>query len=143
MGALTFEPLITHLCSVQIGLHVEIDDDGTKRWFFDGKAHRSDGPAVEYLNGDKEWYYHGMLHRSNGPAIEYSNGTKFWFINNFCHRDNGPAIEWNHGAHCWYIQGVRYKNARSYCKAANITGAEKTLFLLKWDNKNEHTNGNP
>ena len=27
---------------------VEIDDNGTKRWYLNGKLHREDGPAEEY-----------------------------------------------------------------------------------------------
>ena len=33
--------------------------DGTKRWYLDGKRHRTDGPAIEYPNGDKYWYLNG------------------------------------------------------------------------------------
>jgi len=33
-------------------------------------------------NGDKRWYLNGKLHRTDGPAVEYSDGTKYWFLNN-------------------------------------------------------------
>lgn len=40
------------------------------------QLHRTDGPAIEWLNGSKEWYYKGQRHRSDGPAIELFDGTK-------------------------------------------------------------------
>lgn len=46
-----------------------------------GKCHRKDGPAVEWVSGIKEWYLNGELHREDGPAIETSDGTKEWYIN--------------------------------------------------------------
>ena len=32
---------------------VKVFNDGDKEWFFNGKLHREDGPAIEYFNGDK------------------------------------------------------------------------------------------
>ena len=61
---------------------MKIGPDGTKHWFLNGKYHREDGPAAEYLNGEKYWYLHGNLHREDGPAIEYPGGEKRWFLNN-------------------------------------------------------------
>jgi hypothetical protein len=37
--------------------------------------------VVEYHNGTKLWYFKGKLHREDGPAIKWSNGNKSWFIN--------------------------------------------------------------
>ena len=31
----------------------QINKDGTKSWFLNGKLHRTDGPAVEYVEGGK------------------------------------------------------------------------------------------
>jgi len=58
-----------------------IDEYGTKRWYLNDKYHRTDGPAIEYINGDKHWFLNGKRHRTDGPAIEYYNGTKYWYIN--------------------------------------------------------------
>jgi hypothetical protein len=60
---------------------VKIDNDGTKFWYFNGKLHREDGPAIEDANGDKCWYINGQLHRKDGPAVEYEDGYKAWWIN--------------------------------------------------------------
>ena len=32
-------------------------------------------------NGDKRWYLNGKLHRTDGPAIELANGNKYWYLN--------------------------------------------------------------
>jgi len=34
-----------------------------------------------YSNGDKYWYYKGKFHRLNGPAVEYASGYKAYYIN--------------------------------------------------------------
>lgn len=50
-------------------------------WYLDGKLHRLDGPALEYIDGHKEWFIEGQRHRIDGPAIEYPSGLKQWFLN--------------------------------------------------------------
>ena len=60
---------------------VKVEDDGTKRWYLNGKLHRTDGPATEYTNGSKCWYLDGKLHREDGPAVECADGTKCWYLN--------------------------------------------------------------
>ena len=61
---------------------MEIDDYGNRRWYINGRHHREDGPAIEWIDGTKMWIINGELHREDGPAIEYSDGTKRWYINN-------------------------------------------------------------
>jgi hypothetical protein len=56
--------------------------NGTKHWYKEGKLHREDGPAVEWIIGYKEWWVEGLRHRTDGPAIEYPNGEKSWYIEN-------------------------------------------------------------
>ena len=41
-------------------------DEGTTRWYLNGKEHREDGPAIERARGSKEWWI---------------NGSKEWYIN--------------------------------------------------------------
>ena len=55
--------------------------DGTTSEIRDSSKvlHRTDGPAVEYINGDKLWYVDDRLHRVDGPAVE-SDGDKFWWV---------------------------------------------------------------
>ena len=59
----------------------QIDSNGNKVWYLNGKFHREDGSACEYANGDKYWYLNGKLHRIDGPAIEYADGDKYWYLN--------------------------------------------------------------
>ena len=56
-------------------------NDGTKIYLLNGKLHREDGPAIEWLNGTKLWYINDLRHREDGPAIEYTNGSVEWFYN--------------------------------------------------------------
>lgn len=57
-----------------------IEEDGSKFWYYEGKLHREDGPAVEYSYGTKFWYYYGNIHREDGPAVEWTDGCKAWFL---------------------------------------------------------------
>ena len=69
-----------------------VDINGTKHWYLDGKLHREDGPAIEYVIGHKEWWLNDRLHREDGPAIKCVNGSEFWYLNGSYHREDGPAV---------------------------------------------------
>ena len=84
-------------------------ENGTKRWFVNGKLHREDGPAVEEPDGTKEWYINGKRHREDGPAVEKPDGTKKWYINGKLHKENGPAIEEPDGTKEWWINGKYHR----------------------------------
>jgi hypothetical protein len=60
--------------------YIVIVYEGRTEWRQNGKVHRINGPAVEYLSGDKLWYQNGQLHRTDGPAIECLDGHKKWWI---------------------------------------------------------------
>ena len=79
--------------------------NGSIHWFFNGRLHRENGPAVERWGGDKHWYLNGDLHREDGPAMEYADGNKHWYLNGDLHREDGPAIEWVNGRKEWYLNG--------------------------------------
>lgn len=83
-------------------------------YYYNGKLHRTDGPAVERFDGKrKEWYLNGKLHREDGPAIVgfihdiwYFDGVRVIYneklnennyINNYFHREDGPAITYKNG----------------------------------------------
>ena len=38
---------------------VQVHDNGTKEWYLNGKLHREDGPAIEFVNGGLMWYLNG------------------------------------------------------------------------------------
>lgn len=52
----------------------------SKRWYVDGKLHRENGPALEYLCGHKEYYLNGQLHRIDGPAVEMAFNNNLFFL---------------------------------------------------------------
>jgi hypothetical protein len=80
---------------------VKVYSDRTE-WYFNGKLHREDGPAIEYADGSKYWYLGGQLHREDGPAITWADGSKLWFRNGQLHREDGPAVDWVDGSkECW------------------------------------------
>ena len=81
-----------------------VDEYGTIRWYLNGQLHRTDGPAIEYINGAKMWCFNNQLHRTDGPAIEDNNGNKFWYLNGKLHRTDGPAFE-DSVTKEWYING--------------------------------------
>jgi len=86
----------------------DVDEFGTIRWRNeDGKLHREDGPAVEYINGTKFWYLNGKLHREDGPAVEDISGTKSWWLNDKLHREDGPAVIRADGSKAWWLNGER------------------------------------
>lgn len=44
---------------------------------YDGKIHRTDGPAVIYKNGDTQWYLYGRIHREDGPAMTLNSHVTY------------------------------------------------------------------
>ena len=83
----------------------ETSNSGNKYWWLNGKLHREDGPAIEYLDGTKAWFLNGKLHREDGPAIELLSGHKEWWLNGLCHRSDGPAVEYVDGHKEWHYYG--------------------------------------
>jgi len=70
-----------------------------------------------YLSGDKYWYYKGKFHRLNGPAIEYADGNKSYYINGQRHRLDGPAVEFADGEVSYYINGKYIEIFEDYKEA--------------------------
>jgi hypothetical protein len=55
--------------------------DGQKCTYLKRRYHSfNDKPAVEWPDGSKEWYFEGKLHRLDGPAIEGLSGfVEYWY----------------------------------------------------------------
>ncbi len=87
-----------------------------EKWYKEGKYHREDGPAIEWIDGSKFWYKNDKLHREDGPAREFPNGKKCWYKEGERHREDGPAIEWADGDKAWYLEDIEYKkiNLKNY-----------------------------
>jgi hypothetical protein len=60
---------------------LKIDENGTKEWWLNGKLHRVDGPAVEFISSGEQWWLNGKVHRVDGPAVERPDGCKYWYLN--------------------------------------------------------------
>ena len=117
---------------------IKVDDYG-KRWYLDGKFHRTDGPAVEYTDGTKYWFLNDKFHRTDGPAVEHTDGTKLWYLDGKLHHTDGPAVEYDDGTKEWYLNDVQYteaewskrvqKKAKSSCvgKIVEIDGVKYKL----------------
>jgi hypothetical protein len=70
-----------------------LGENRTIEHYQNGKLHRENGPAKEFVNGRKEWWWNGKLHRVDGPAIETAdNSYQAWHYHGLLHRDGQPAI---------------------------------------------------
>jgi hypothetical protein len=105
------------------------DANGNKHWYFNGRRHRIDGPAIEYTDESSDWYFNGRRHRIDGPAIEYTNGIKIWYLNDKLHRIDGPATELVDGTIYWYLNGVGY-SFEKYIIAANWSDEQIIMWKL-------------
>ena len=71
----------------------EIDTQGTIRYYKDGELHRTDGPAMECIDGTKFWMINGEFHREDGPAVEWNNGWKRWYLNEIEYYEEEHKVE--------------------------------------------------
>lgn len=92
MSSITYKVIASDLCT---------------EWYHDGKLHRIDGPAREFVDGTRFWYLHGQKHREDGPAEVFSSGNRYWYFEDRLHRIDGPAIERNDGKKYWYLNGIQ------------------------------------
>jgi hypothetical protein len=81
--------------------------------------------------GSKCRCQNNQLHRTNGPAVEFIDGTKAWYQNDLLHRTDGPAVEFIDGDKYWYINGVQY-NFNEWLEQVNYTEPQKTLMRLRY-----------
>jgi len=49
-----------------------------KRWYLNGKYHRTDGPAVEFKDGDKRWFINGVKLSENDYLQATRNEKLKW-----------------------------------------------------------------
>ena len=109
---------------------LKIDEYGNKRWYLNGKLHRINGSAIEFLNGSKQWYLNGKLHRIDGPAVEYSNGSKEWYLNGKVHRIDGPACEYADGTKKWFLNDKEVKEEDVIDINPKLTEREYIEFVI-------------
>jgi hypothetical protein len=90
-----------------------------------------DNPRIDNM-GTKRWWVNGRRHRTDGPAIEYADGTKLWYINGKQHRTDGPAIEWWDGQMDWYLNDHIYSFDDWLDANTDLTDGEKVMMKLKF-----------
>lgn len=113
--------------------------DKTLYWFYKGKRHREDGPAIVYpeskhlTNGKHVWYQNGVLHREDGPAISnHLLGWYEWRYHGKLHREDGPAtMNTRKGKFNWYLYGEKLR-FNEWLDRVDCTPEEKTILSLKW-----------
>ena len=107
------------------------DRYGNKYWENkEGQCHRTDGPAVEYVDGMKHWYQNDEPHRTDGPAIEYANGSKDWYQNGVLHRTDGPAVERVNGKKEFHVRGIPCTTFKEFFDAIPKENREASLLLI-------------
>lgn len=78
----------------------KIDECGNIYYYDEeNRLSRTDGPAVisESESGlQEEWYFEGKRHRIDGPALVNSWVIEYWVEGNL-HRDGGPSVEYLEG----------------------------------------------
>ena len=82
-------------------------------------------------NGTQRWYLNGKLHRTDAPAEIYPNGSQYWFLNGVVHRTDGPAVIFPDGTQRWWLNGKRY-DFSDWLAALDADDKTKTLLTLKW-----------
>jgi hypothetical protein len=90
-----------------------------------------DNPEIDE-DGSKSWYLDGRLHRTDGPAIENADGSKTWWLNGFLHRTDGAACEWSDGDLWWYLNGEKYKFDKWLELNPDLTDGEKVMMKLQY-----------
>ena len=94
-----------------------------EEWYYSGKLHRQEGPAVINVNKNlkaENWYYDGVRHRIGGPAVisESHDNNQFlgkveqWHYNGKLHREEGPAnitMMPMYTNQEWYYDGKRHR----------------------------------
>ena len=110
---------------------VEVEENGTRKWYLNGRLHREGGPAIEYANGTRGWYLNGKLHREDGPAKEYVDGTKCYYLNGKLHREDGPAIEGgNTPTKYYYINNKRLTEQEFLARTSNTITINGITYKL-------------
>lgn len=107
--AWSLDPGIIADYMIHFGHSVEIDGRCT-RWYYHGKPHRLDGPAVENIHGTSFWYKEGKLRRADGPSIIYVTGYREWYFEGRLHRLDGPATGGCvYGGESWWQNGKMHR----------------------------------
>jgi len=59
-----------------------VQPNGDIQYIKDNLTHRVNGPAIITARNTQIWYYMGKRHRLDGPAVTYYDGYKEWWVDN-------------------------------------------------------------
>lgn len=115
-----------------------IDERRNQReWWWKGRRHREDGPAI-IMPHREEWWEHGGRHRIGAPAIYRTDEqmNEEWWENGGLHRQNGPARTYRDYTgelrFGWNLRGKNYRSFNTWIKHSGVTPSEKILLHLKY-----------
>lgn len=81
------------------------EHNGISLWFYMGKLHREEGPAMVYPRKNFVAYAcMNQLHRLDGPAVVYGE-DHHWYKHGLLHREGAPAFM-SKSRHMWYTNGT-------------------------------------
>jgi hypothetical protein len=87
-------------------------------------------------NGHQRWYNNEkQYHREDGPAVILDNGYYMaWYKNGNFHRTDGPARTWHENIHMheWFIDDIRYRDNKSFQRAAKLSDEDMNFIILKY-----------
>jgi hypothetical protein len=64
-----------------ISIHNKDSRMETIQFWFKGKRHRINGPAIKHFDESEEYWQNDLLHNLNGPAyVDYKKGIKEYYI---------------------------------------------------------------
>lgn len=118
----------------------QVDNNGTQTWRLTGASHnvlhRDDGPARIWPDGGQDWYWRGRLHRCNGPAVVRAHESR-WYKMMKLHRLDGPAIINTSGFQQWHLEGKNMTaQIETWMKSKGVSwpwNEEVQMdFLLTW-----------
>jgi len=98
--------------------HITCADDGTQKWYKNGKVHREDGPAIIWADGTQVWFKNNKAHREDGPAIIEPDGSQSWFLEgkkyskeefDVIRNKYTSHIKLTDGTQKWYKNGVLHR----------------------------------
>jgi hypothetical protein len=90
------------------------------------------GIMKEMSNGDKVWMWNGKFHRTDGPAVEHANGYRVWYLHGFRHRTDGPAVELASGYTSWWLNGMVHSFDNWLDRTTGLTEDEKVMYKLQY-----------
>jgi len=116
-------------------------DEHCIEYYIENKLHNENSSAVNRSWGDTEWYYNGKKHRDDGPAVcigDIFGPRSFrYYKHGLKHRLDGPAVIDHISSNCikyeWWENG---KRLAVYAKGEHKNTPLAEILKIKQDEKN-------